>query len=155
MNAKEASLVTMLLTGPVRRFLHNSQLSVLLHEIQRLINGCGATRDSWGVSKTDSSEAFQAFFFVKFSCSEVYFLSSSMFNSFGIPRMQRAMPFLLMIKIHLHCGVHQIPSAKTIGAPVRMFTISRLPTSHSLARSVMQRVFKYQDICFLSALKTQ
>lgn len=110
--------------GPVRRFLHNSQLSVFLHEIQRLIKGCGATRVSWGVSKTDISEAFQAFIFAKFSCSEVYFLSSSMFNSFGIPRMQRAIPFLRMIKIYLNCGVHQIPSAKKIGAPARMLTIS-------------------------------
>lgn len=95
MNATKASLVTMLLAGPVGQFLHNSQLRVFRHEIQGLINGCGATKFSWGISKTGISEAFQAFLFVKFCCSEVYFFSSSMFNSFGIPRMHRAIPFLL------------------------------------------------------------
>jgi hypothetical protein len=50
-----------------------------------------------------------------------------MFNSFEIPRMQRAIPFLFMIKIQLRCGVQQIPSAKMIGAPTRMFTGSGSP----------------------------
>lgn len=127
MNVKEASLVTMLLAGPVGSFVHNSHLSVFLHEIQGLINGCGATKVSWGINKTDISEALQAFLFAKFSCSEVHFLSSSVFNSFSIPRMQRAIAFPLMIKIHLRCGVHQIPSAKMIGVPARMFTSSGTP----------------------------
>jgi hypothetical protein len=127
MNAAKASLVTMLLAGPFGRLLHNSQLRMFLREIQGLINGCGATKVSWGISKTDISEAFQAFLFAKFSCPEVYFLSSSMFNSFGIPRMQRAIAFLLMIKIRLRCGVHQISSAKMIGAPSLMFTRSGVP----------------------------
>lgn len=38
---------------------------------------------------------------------------------------------------------------------VYQLRLSRLPTSHSLASSVRQRVFKYRHICFLSALKTQ
>jgi hypothetical protein len=101
MTATQAFLVTMLLAGPVGHFLPNSQFRVFLHEIQDLINGCGATKVSWGISKTDISEAFQTFFFVKFSDSETYFSSSSMLNSFGIPRMQRVMPFPVMIKIHL------------------------------------------------------
>lgn len=54
-NAEEAHFLMMLLTGPDGRFLHNSKLSVFLHEIQRLINGCGATTVPWGVSKTDIS----------------------------------------------------------------------------------------------------
>jgi hypothetical protein len=60
MNPKETSVVTMLLAGPVGRFLLNSQLRVFLHEIEVLINGCGATKVSWEVhvSKTDISEAF-------------------------------------------------------------------------------------------------
>jgi len=142
MNTKEASLVTMLLAGPVGSFLHNSQLSVFRHEIQGLINGCGATKVSGVVSKTDISEAFQAFWFAKFSCSEVYFLSSSMFNSFGIPSMQGAIPFLLMIKIHLHCGVHLIPFAKTIGAPALMFT-SSVAQPHSSSNKLFTGPLSY------------
>jgi hypothetical protein len=50
-----------------------------------------------------------------------------MFNAFEIPRMQRAIPLLFMIKNQLRCGVQQIALAKMIGAPTRMFTSSGSP----------------------------
>jgi hypothetical protein len=55
MTATQAFLVTMLLAGPFGHFLHNSQFRVFLQEIRGLINGCGATKVSWGISKTDIS----------------------------------------------------------------------------------------------------